>query len=376
MGGAGFTIALDGPPVAAAQAHRTESGNEEMSTTADKIASGHGDDEQRLATLAAYGVLDTGRERRFDELTALASHLCAAPVALVSLVDARQLFFKAATGLGLAGAPRAGSFCEQAIAQRAVFEVPDAAADPRFSSYLLVASEPHVRYYAGTPLVAPNGHAVGTLCVLDFASRRLPIEKYGALQILARQVVAQLELGVLALRDPLTGLYNRYHLHDVLARDLGRTVRRRSRLAVVGVDLDHCRQLNEVYGYDAGDAVLRSLAATLQGVVRKEDFVCRIAGEEFFIVMPDATIDVVAVRAEKLRQQTEALELPLPDGRTCRSTVSIGIAAYPEHGDNPEALIAEVSHALRLAKAEGCNRVVVAPRGLDFRGTLQSPPAG
>jgi diguanylate cyclase (GGDEF)-like protein len=333
------------------------------------------DEEQRLATLAGYGVLDTGRERRFDELTALASHLCATPLALVSLVDDRELFFKAATGLALTEAPRAGSFCEQTIAQRAVFEVPDAAADPRFSGYALVVGEPHIRYYAGTPLVAPNGHAVGTLCVLDFAPRRLPIEKYGALQIVARQVVAQLELGVLALRDPLTGLYNRYHLHDVLARDLGRAVRRRSRLALVGVDLDHCRQLNEVYGYDAGDAVLRGVATTLRGIVRKEDFICRMAGEEFLIVMPDATVDVVAARAEKLRQKIESLEFPLPDSRTCRSTVSIGVAAYPEHGDTPDALMVEVNHALRLAKAEGCNRVVVAPRGLDYRGTLQPPAA-
>jgi diguanylate cyclase (GGDEF)-like protein len=332
-----------------------------------------GAEEERLATLAGYGVLDTGRERRFDELTALASHLCATPVALVSLVDVTQLFFKAATGLALTEAPRAGSFCEAAIAQRALFEVPDALADPRFSGYALVTGEPQIRYYAGAPLVAPNGHAMGTLCVLDFAPRRLPIEKYGALQILARQVVAQLELGMLALRDPLTGLYNRYHLHDVLARDLGRTVRRRSRLAVVGVDLDHCRQLNDAYGYDAGDTVLRSLAATLRGIVRKEDFVCRMAGEEFLVVMPDATIDVVAARAEKLRQQVESLELPLSNGRTCRSTISVGIAAYPEHGDIPDALLAEVNHALRLAKAEGCNRVVVAPRGLDFRGTLQPP---
>lgn len=344
-------------------------------STPDSIAPHHGDEQQRLATLAGYGVLDTGRERRFDELTALASHLCAMPLALVSLVDERELFFKAATGVNLTDAPRAGSFCERVIAQRAVFEVPDAAADPDFSGYALVAGEPHIRYYAGAPLIAPNGYAVGTLCVLDFVPRRLPIEKYGALQILARQVVAQLELGVLALRDPLTGLYNRHHLHDVLARDLGRTVRRRSRLAVVGVDLDHCRQLNEVHGYDAGDAMLRSLAATLQGIVRREDFVCRMAGEEFLVVMPDATIDVVAARAEKLRQKIEALELALPDGRTCRSTISIGIAAYPEHGDAPDALLAEVGHALRLAKAEGCNRVVVAPRGLDYRGTLRPPAA-
>ena len=346
-----------------------------MSISGDSITPEQGSEAERLATLAGYGVLDTGRERRFDELTALASHLCATPAALVTLVNERQLFFKAATGLALTEAPRAGSFCEQAIGQRAVFEVPDASADPRFSGYALVAGAPHIRYYAGAPLVAANGHAVGALCVLDFAPRRLPIEKYGALQILARQVVAQLELGVLALRDPLTGLYNRYHLQDVLTRDLGRTVRRRSRLAVVGIDLDHCRQLNDTYGYDAGDAVLRSLAATLRRAVRKEDFICRAAGDEFIIVMPDATVDVIAARAEKMRQQIESLELTLPDGRTCRSTISIGIAAYPEHGASPDALMTEVNNALRLAKAEGCNRIVVAPRGLDFRGTLQPPAA-
>ena len=96
-----------------------------MSSPGDSIAPAPGAEAERLAALASYGVLDTGRERRFDELAAVASHLCGTPIALVSLVDERELFFKAATGLALTEAPRAGSFCEQAIAQHALFEVPD-----------------------------------------------------------------------------------------------------------------------------------------------------------------------------------------------------------------------------------------------------------
>jgi len=188
----------------------------------------------------------------------------------------------------------------------------------------------------------------------------------------ARVLSCDEETEWLAPRDLLTGLYNRCHLTTALARELSRAVRRRSRFGVIVLDIDGLKRINGTYGHDAGDAALRELGALLASSVRKEDLACRLGGEEFLVVMPDAATDVVAARAEKLRARVEALELRLGADRAGRMTVSIGVAAYPDHGSSPEELMAEADHAMHLAKAGGCNQVVIAPRGLDYRGTLSN----
>ena len=324
----------------------------------------------RLATLRGYYALETGYERRFDDITLLASRFCATPVSLVSLIDETRVFFKSAMGIAVSEAPRSHAFFDYTIGQREVFAVPDATRDPRFEDHPWVVNPPHIRFYAGVPIVAPNGHPVGALSVIDYSPRTLSAEQREALKFLAAQVMAQLELGVLAPRDPLTGLYNRRHLTDALERELSRAVRRRSRLGVIVLDIDGLKRINGAYGHDAGDAALRELGALLASSVRKEDVACRLGGEEFLVVMPDAATDVVAARAEKLRAKVEALELRLGADRACHMTVSIGVAAYPEHGSTPDELMSKADHALCLAKAGGRNQVVIAPRGLDYRGML------
>ncbi len=153
------------------------------------------DEQQRLTVLHSYSILDTPAEPSYDELTRLAAQICEAPMALVSLVDAERLWFKSMFGLSTVETPRADSFCAQAIRRKdQVFVVGDAAADPRFANSPLVAQEPHVRFYAGAPLVAPGGEAVGALCVIDRRPRELSPEQIRALETLGKQVVAQLEL--------------------------------------------------------------------------------------------------------------------------------------------------------------------------------------
>jgi PAS domain S-box-containing protein len=148
----------------------------------------------RLAALHNYDVLDTAPEAAFDELTQLAAYICGAPIALVSLVDADRQWFKSNVGLDAAETPREIAFCAHAIMQPDVFVVPDSLADERFVDNPLVTSDPHVRFYAGTPLVTSDGHALGTLCVIDHVVRDLRPEQQAALQMLGRQVMAQLEL--------------------------------------------------------------------------------------------------------------------------------------------------------------------------------------
>jgi diguanylate cyclase (GGDEF)-like protein len=341
-------------------------------TEAEAIVPPCKDEAERLATLRGYYALETGYERRFDDITLLASRFCATPVALVGLVDETRVFFKSALGFTVSETPRSHAFFDYAMRRGKVFEVRDASRDPRFEQHPWVAGAPHIRFYAGAPIVAPNGHVVGSVSVIDYVRRKLTSEQCEALQLLAAQVRAQLELGVLAPRDPLTGLYNRRHLTDALERELSRAVRRRSRLGVIALDIDNFKRINDAYGHDAGDAALQEFGALLAGSIRKEDIACRLGSEEFLLVMPDAATDVVAARAEKLRARVEALELrPNPDV-AYRMTVSIGVAAYPEHGSTPEKLLLEAEHAVYLAKDSGRNRVVIAPRGLDYRETLDN----
>ena len=150
---------------------------------------------ERLVTLRKYVILDTDPEQAFDDLTALASQICGTPIALVSLVDADRQWYKSHHGLDATETPRDLAFCAHAILKPdALFLIPDAHEDPRFADNPLVTGAPRVRAYAGVPLVSPEGHALGTLCVVDHEPRALSSAQQDALVRLGRQVVAQLEL--------------------------------------------------------------------------------------------------------------------------------------------------------------------------------------
>jgi GAF domain-containing protein len=152
------------------------------------------DEKQRLKVLWQYEVLDTVPEEVFDDLTELAARICEAPIALISLVDEKRQWFKSKVGITVSETSRDVSFCAYAITQADLFVVPDATRDPRFADNPLVTSDPKIRFYAGAPLVTPDGHALGTLCIIDTMPRDLRLDQKQALRILARHVVSQLEL--------------------------------------------------------------------------------------------------------------------------------------------------------------------------------------
>ncbi len=163
---------------------------------------------QRLAALHSYAVLDTPAESCFDDLVKLAAFICQTPMAMVSLVDGERQWFKSRLGLDQQEMERHLSFCAHAILQSdQIFEVCDASSDPRFCGNPLVTAEPCICFYAGMPLVTSDGHALGTLCVLDHVARTLTAEQRDALQILGRQVMAQLELRQRATRHELAELH-------------------------------------------------------------------------------------------------------------------------------------------------------------------------
>jgi GAF domain-containing protein len=152
------------------------------------------DETGRLAALRRYRILDTEPEQAFDDLTLLASQVCGTPIALITLLDEERQWFKARVGTSATETARSIAFCAHTIQQDGLFVIPDTLVDERFRESPLVVGEPWVRFYVGAPLVTRDGHALGSLCVLDRVPRTLTPEQEAALDALRRQAVAQLEL--------------------------------------------------------------------------------------------------------------------------------------------------------------------------------------
>jgi CheY-like chemotaxis protein len=151
-------------------------------------------EDERLAELLSYDVLDTEAEQLFDDLTALASQICETPIALISLIDPDRQWFKSRVGLDAEETSREIAFCSHAILQEEVFEISNATIDPRFHDNPLVTGAPDIRFYAGAPLITPSGHAIGTLCAIDRKPKTLTEAQKASLQTLSKSVVAHLEL--------------------------------------------------------------------------------------------------------------------------------------------------------------------------------------
>jgi diguanylate cyclase (GGDEF)-like protein/PAS domain S-box-containing protein len=163
-----------------------------------------------------------------------------------------------------------------------------------------------------------------------------------------------------SINDPLTGLYNRRYLEEMLEREIRRAVRAGQQLGLLMLDLDHFKRFNDTYGHDAGDAVLRETASFLRRSVRVEDIACRFGGEEFVIILPTADLSASQGRAERIRSKICDLTVLHQGNSVGKITVSVGVAAVPAHGTSPKELLEAADAALYRAKREGRDRVVVA----------------
>ncbi|HZQ92470.1 MAG TPA: diguanylate cyclase [Terriglobales bacterium] len=165
-----------------------------------------------------------------------------------------------------------------------------------------------------------------------------------------------------SLRDPLTGLFNRRYLEESLEREVHRAARSGKPLAALMVDVDHFKRFNDAFGHEAGDLMLREIGNLLQTGVRGEDVACRYGGEEFALVLPDAAADEARRRAEQQLERARRLSVRLHGELLAAITLSIGVAAFPEHRRTPADLLRAADHALYRAKHSGRDRVAVAER--------------
>ncbi len=218
------------------------------------------------------------------------------------------------------------------------------------------------------PMVA-QGDALGVLRLqcrignpcLDESKRQLAVTVAEHTTLALANLLLRETLHHQSIRDPLTGLYNRRYLEEAMEREIYRAERHQSSLGLIMLDVDHFKQFNDRFGHDAGDELLRELGKFLMARTRQPDIVCRYGGEEFFAILPETTLEAAVNKAEQLREKFKRLTL-VSQGRILgRATISLGVAAFPEHGITPKTLIQTVDKALYLAKEEGRDRVVAAP---------------
>jgi GAF domain-containing protein len=176
----------------------------------------------RVAALNRYAILDTEPEQSFDDLVTIAAHVCQVPIAMLSLVDDHRQWFKSKMGVQVTETPRDISICAHAIQQGDLFIVPDTMQDPRFRENPLVLQEPHIRFYAGTPLINEDGFALGTLCVVDREPRELDNEQKNALAALGRLALRQMELrlNLQLLKDALNDRTREEHARELELKKL------------------------------------------------------------------------------------------------------------------------------------------------------------
>jgi len=163
-----------------------------------------------------------------------------------------------------------------------------------------------------------------------------------------------------SIRDPLTDLFNRRYLEEALDRELLRSSRAQTQVGVLMLDIDHFKEFNDSFGHTIGDLLLRELGSFLKRCIRGGDIACRYGGEEFLLLLPDTTLDILVPRAEQVRKDAKKLRVPDHGELSLSISISIGVAIFPRNGSNGEALLQAADEALYRAKNEGRDRVVVA----------------
>ena len=197
----------------------------------------------------------------------------------------------------------------------------------------------------------PAAREAVILVVADVTSRKQAERK---VQALNRRLAEQ------AIRDPLTGLYNRRFMEESIARELVRAARNGYPVSLVMCDIDHFKSVNDDYGHQAGDRVLKALGRLLKRRCRSSDIPCRYGGEEFLLVFPDMPGDIAMEWAEHTREAVETMAVR-HQGKTVRVTASFGVAVYPTHGTTPQQVMSAADDAQYAAKAAGRNQVKGAP---------------
>ncbi len=330
------------------------------------------DEDLRADALRRYEVLNTPAEPNFDRITRIASSVLGRPVCTLALADRDRFWFKSKQGVDANEMPREMAFCEETIRGRNVFVVPDATADRRFVEAPIVKAAPHVRFYAGAPLITPSGVAIGSLCVLDVKPEfEFTEESQSILSDLAATSVELFEakarhiellkctdeIAHLARHDPLTGLPNRRRLIEIF-HGMERQ-QRENDVALLYLDLDSFKAVNDTHGHNGGDDLLRQVAARIKTCMPPLACGARLGGDEFAVLLHSTEDNLAAEASAFARRLMTKIEQPYMIGRN-RVAIgcSIGIA-LSRPGSDLDDLVSRADVFLYQAKNTGRGRYLL-----------------
>jgi diguanylate cyclase (GGDEF)-like protein len=311
---------------------------------------------ERLAPLHSIDILDTPAKDIFECFVAIACGVFGVPTGLIALLDRNRQWFKVIAGFAASEMPREAAFCAHAIRHpHDVLCVPDAKADPRFAGLPSVVGRPFVRFFAGVPLLDPEGQPLGVLCAVDTRPLAPSPAALAQLRQLATGVSAALRLHDASRRlidearhDPLTGLPNRREF-DATLRTLGRRA-----VTLFMLDLDNFKAVNDAFGHAGADEALREVARRLGGMSRGwgGDRVFRLGGDAF-AVLTDGPHDPAAAMARAAAIHAALLPAFMLDQQVLSLRASIGVGAVPAHAKTAANLVSAADAALYAAKRQG-----------------------
>jgi len=309
-------------------------------------------EQERLETLRSLAVLDTPPEERFDRLTRMAKRLFGVPIALVSLIDENRQWFKSCVGLNASETLRDISFCGHAILGDDILVVPNAIDDIRFADNPLVTGDPHIRFYAGCPLKAPNGNKLGTLCIIDQEPRNFTEEEFKALSDLASIVEREFSVIQLSTMDDLTTILNRRGFMLLSEHSLNLCIREGVPASLVYMDLDHFKPVNDTFGHAEGDRALTVFAEQMKMAFRDSDVAARLGGDEFAALLNNSSKQETEKMIGRLQHALDVINRT--ENRGYDISFSHGVVEYERDKHRTvEALLAEgdaLMYKLKKAK--------------------------
>jgi diguanylate cyclase (GGDEF)-like protein len=308
------------------------------------------DETQRLRTLQSMRILDTPAEEQFDQITRVARRLFNVPIALVSLVDENRQWFKSRQGLDAAETPRSISFCGHAILAEGILAVEDATQDERFHDNPLVCNAPDIRFYAGYPLRAPNGHKIGTLCIIDRVPRTFTDADRELLTDLGRLAEQQLRALALATMDELTRIPNRRGFYMLAEQMLASWTRARRPSALLVFDLDGFKLINDQAGHEAGDRALVEFARCLLLTCREADVIGRLGGDEFCVLLAETDAEGAARLIARLNRSVAESNARRNDGLQLAFSGGTAVCVGPSP-QSIDFLLAEADKQMFASKA-------------------------
>lgn len=330
-------------------------------------------EEARLLALKQCAILDTLPEKSFDDIAKLAAQICGVDKSMVSFIDETRKWHKAKHNIAPIEVPRGFAICSRTILNAEPLIVPDTLKNPDTKTIDIVCNPPHLRFYAGVPLLTKDNLALGTLCVVDTEPRSIDSQQVVALEQLAQQIMQLLELHVSIIKlkkdklelkrlnkqleyisetDELTSLRNRRSFNTIALAEVAHSNDTDKPLSLMLIDIDHFKQFNDVHGHAFGDKVLAQVGTILNAQTSEKHYCARYGGEEFIILLPETLLAEAIQLAEEYRQSVSATKFHGEDIR-----VSIGVAEL-QFGETYDSLFKHADAALFRAKAEGrdCTR--------------------